>query len=155
MFRPIRMDHTNCLQVTIKTIQFNSDYAVYDTTVSDFETVLFTLLSYAMYSTGDLLLGHARDDIKGLRELVQKERQRECGLTQKGISTQVLVRFIARLAASTGYPLSYVQVANNVGCGHVLASIKNQMFPIDARTTPECLKPLGDTLNGVLGKSLY
>ncbi len=24
MFRPIRMDHTNCLQVAIKTIQFNS-----------------------------------------------------------------------------------------------------------------------------------
>jgi hypothetical protein len=23
MFRPIRMDHTNCLQVAIKTIQFN------------------------------------------------------------------------------------------------------------------------------------
>ncbi len=24
MFRPIRMDHTNCLQVAIKSIQFNS-----------------------------------------------------------------------------------------------------------------------------------
>jgi hypothetical protein len=24
MFRPIRMDHTNCLQVAIKTLQFNS-----------------------------------------------------------------------------------------------------------------------------------
>jgi hypothetical protein len=24
MFRPIRMDHTNCLQVVIKTLQFNS-----------------------------------------------------------------------------------------------------------------------------------
>jgi hypothetical protein len=23
MFRPIRMDHTNCLQVAIKTLQFN------------------------------------------------------------------------------------------------------------------------------------
>jgi len=29
MFRPIRMDHTNCLQVAIKTLQFNScHYAV-------------------------------------------------------------------------------------------------------------------------------
>jgi hypothetical protein len=133
----------------------NMDYAVYGTTASDFETALFTEVSYAMYSTGDLLLGHARDDIKGLRELVRKERQRERGLTQKGISTQTLVRLIPRLAASTGYPLSYAQVANSVGCGHVLASIKNQMFPIDARTTPECLKPLGDTLNGILGKPLY
>ena len=26
MFRPIRMDHTNCLQVAIKTLQFNSIY---------------------------------------------------------------------------------------------------------------------------------
>ncbi len=26
MFRPIRMDHTNCLQVAIKTIQFNSAF---------------------------------------------------------------------------------------------------------------------------------
>jgi hypothetical protein len=25
MFRPIRMDHTNCLQVAIKTLQFNKD----------------------------------------------------------------------------------------------------------------------------------
>jgi hypothetical protein len=24
MFRPIRMDHTNCLQVAIKTLQFNT-----------------------------------------------------------------------------------------------------------------------------------
>jgi hypothetical protein len=27
MFRPIRMDHTNCLQVAIKSIQFNSLYS--------------------------------------------------------------------------------------------------------------------------------
>jgi hypothetical protein len=28
MFRPIRMDHTNCLQVAIKTLQFNSSSCV-------------------------------------------------------------------------------------------------------------------------------
>jgi hypothetical protein len=28
MFRPIRMDHTNCLQVAIKSIQFNSVSAI-------------------------------------------------------------------------------------------------------------------------------
>ena len=29
MFRPIRMDHTNCLQVAIKTLQFNTGLITY------------------------------------------------------------------------------------------------------------------------------
>ncbi len=32
------------------------DYVAYVTTSSDFETVLFTMLSYTMYSSGDVLL---------------------------------------------------------------------------------------------------
>ena len=38
MFRPIRMDHTNCLQVAIKTLQFNL-----------FSTIFFHLVPYSIF----------------------------------------------------------------------------------------------------------
>ena len=62
------------------------------TSVSDFETVVFTLISYKIYSGGDALLANARQEVKDLWDLVNKERRCEHGLTQKGISNSTLLK---------------------------------------------------------------
>jgi len=131
------------------------DYGAYGTNAADFETAVFSLLSYAMASTGEGLLVGARSEIKELRDLVHKERLRERTLTQKGIGNQMIVKLISVLFAKTQYMVAYNQVANSIGCGHLLPSIRSKYFPICARTTPESLNPFGDTRNAVLGKNVY
>ena len=128
------------------------DYTYYGTSASDFETAVFTLLSYAMYPGGDALLGGARQEVKDLRDLVNKERRREQGLAQKGISNSTLVKLRDSLYVKTKYLLVYGQFANSVGSGHIYHSVKEGQFPIDARAAPEYLNPLGDTRNSILGK---
>jgi len=70
----------------------NMDWSTYGTSSPEFETVLFTMMSYDMYSSDDVLLTNVRQEIKDLRELVQKERQYERGLTHKGICTPTGLR---------------------------------------------------------------
>ena len=131
------------------------DYGAYGTNAADFETAVFSLLSYAMASTGEGLLVGARSEIKELRDLVHKERLRERTLTQKGIGNQMIVKLISVLFIKTQYMVAYSQVTNSIGCGHLLPSIRSKYFPICARTTPESLNPFGDTRNAVLGKNVY
>lgn len=100
------------------------DYTYYGTSASDFETAVFTLLSYAMYPGGDALLGGARQEVKDLRDLVNKERRREQGLAQKGISNSTLVKLRDSLYVKTKYLLAYGQFANSVGSGHIYHSVK-------------------------------
>ncbi len=88
------------------------DYSVYDTSVSDFETTVLSLLAYCLETSGDSLLPSARQGLKELRTLDVKDRVCEKRLADKGVAEPQIVTLVEKLQVNKSYSMtkSHVRV---------------------------------------------
>ena len=127
------------------------DFGGYNTSFSDFRLCVYSLLSFATVGTGEQLIASAKSDVEGLRKVCRQDKARERKLAEKGIDNALILARVDQLRKNTDYCLPVSQVANSQGCGFLYPSCQKRHFFVDAKCSPENLKPLADRKNNILG----
>ena len=128
------------------------DFAVFGTTFNDFRLCVYSLLSFATVVTGEQLIASAKVDVEGLRKVCLQDKARERKLAEKGIDNDVILALVDQLRKDTHYFLPASQIVNSQGCGFLFPTVQKRHFFVDAKCSPENLKPLADRKNNVLGE---
>lgn len=128
------------------------DFAVFGTTYNDFRLCVYSLLSFATVGAGEQLIASAKVDVEGLRKVCLQDKARERKLAEKGIDNDVILALVDQLRKDTDYFLPASQIANSQGCGFLFPAVQKRHFFVDAKCSPENLKPLADRKNNVPGE---